>query len=82
MEDWEKFNEISLPEKEDFYSHFSMEDITDADYAQPKGVCKGFEVKHLGQYHDLYIEIILKLMFNILKNYTNFIMIYYFYQKE
>ena len=26
--------------------------------------------------------IFLKLMFNILKNYMNFIMIYYFYQKE
>ena len=31
MHDWEKFNEISLPKEEDFYSHLSMEDITDAD---------------------------------------------------
>ena len=30
MDDWGKFNEI-LPEKEDFYSHLNMEDITDAD---------------------------------------------------
>ena len=28
MDDWEKFNETSLPEKEDFYSHLNMEDIT------------------------------------------------------
>ena len=35
-----KFNEISLPEKEYFYSHFSMEDITDADYAHAKRVLK------------------------------------------
>ena len=27
-------------------------------------------------------DIFLKLMFNILKNYMNFIMIYHFYQKE
>ena len=33
MDDWERFNETSLPEKEDFYSHLKMEDITDADYA-------------------------------------------------
>ena len=32
MDDWEKFNEISLPEKEDFYSHLNMEDITETDY--------------------------------------------------
>ena len=28
---WENFGEPSLPEKEDFYSHLNMEDITDAD---------------------------------------------------
>ena len=36
MDDWEKFNETSLPEKEDFYSHLNMKDITDADYAYAK----------------------------------------------
>ena len=28
MNYWEKFNETSLPEKEDFYSHLNMEHIT------------------------------------------------------
>ena len=31
MDEWEKFNEISLPEKEEFYSNLNMEDIIDAD---------------------------------------------------
>ena len=31
MDDWEKFNEKSLSEKQDFYSHLNMEDITDTD---------------------------------------------------
>ena len=31
MDDWEKFDEISLPEKYDFYSHLYMEDITNAN---------------------------------------------------
>ena len=30
-----------------------MEDITDADYMHAKRVCKGFEIKYLGEYHDL-----------------------------
>ena len=55
MDDWEKFNETSLPEKEDFYSHLNMEDITDADYAHAKRVCKDFEIKNLEEYHDLYV---------------------------
>ena len=32
MNGWKKFNEISLPEKEDCYSHLHVVDITDADY--------------------------------------------------
>ena len=36
MNDWEKFNKTSLPEKEDFYSHLNLKDITDADYSQAK----------------------------------------------
>ena len=43
--DWQKFNEISLPEKEEFYSHLNMEDITDADCTHAKIVCKDFEIK-------------------------------------
>ena len=31
-----------------------MEDITDADYVHAKRVYKDFEIKHLGEYHDLY----------------------------
>ena len=33
MNDWKKFNETSLPEKDDFQSHLNIEDITVADYA-------------------------------------------------
>ena len=38
MDDWEKFNETKLPEKEHFYSHLYMEDITDADYTHRKRI--------------------------------------------
>ena len=37
MDCWEKFNETSLPEKEDFYGHLNMEDITNADYEHAFG---------------------------------------------
>ena len=32
MDSWERFNEISMPEKEAFYSSLNMEDITEVDY--------------------------------------------------
>ena len=31
MNDWERFSDTSLPEKEEFYSNLNMEDITDLD---------------------------------------------------
>ena len=56
MDDREKFNEILLPEKEDFYSHLNMEGITDADYAHAKAACKDFEIKSLEDYHNFYVK--------------------------
>ena len=56
MDDWEKFNKTSLPEKEDVYSHLNMENITDADYEHVKRICKDFEIKNLGKNHDLYLK--------------------------
>ena len=69
MDDWEKFNEKSLPNKEDYYSHLNMEDITDAYYAHEKWVCKDFEIKHLGEYHDLYVESDTLLLVDVLENF-------------
>ena len=56
IDDWEKFNETILPEKEEFYSNLDLEDITDAVYIHVKRVCKEFEIKTLGEYHDLYLK--------------------------
>ena len=36
MDEWEKFNETLVPEKEEFYSNLNMEDITDPDYMHAK----------------------------------------------
>ena len=40
MDDLEKFSDTSIPEKEDFYSHLNMEDVTNIDYTHKKRVCK------------------------------------------
>ena len=57
MDDWGKFNETLILEKQDFYSHLNLEDIIDADYVHAKGVCKDFEIKNLGEFQDLYVQI-------------------------
>ena len=56
MDTWERFNEESLPDKESFYSELYNEHITDEDYAHAQKVWSSFNVKGLGEYHDLYVQ--------------------------
>ena len=72
MDDLEKCNDTSLPEKENFYSHLEdMEDITDADYTHRKRICKDFQIKQLGEYHDLRVQSDKLLLAKIFENFRN-----------
>ena len=44
-----------------------MEDITDADYMHGKRVCKGFAIKNMGEYYDLYLRSDVLLLADVLK---------------
>ena len=57
--------------KKDFYSHLNMEDVTDADYVHEKGVCKDFELKDFGEYHDLYVQSNTLLLADVSENFRN-----------
>ena len=48
-----------------------MEDITEADYAHTKRVCRDFEIKYLGEYHDLYIQSGTLLLADVFENFRN-----------
>ena len=69
MEDWEKFNETKLPEKEEFYSNLNMENITDVDYMHAEIICKDFEIKNLGEHHDLYLKNDPLLLVDVFENF-------------
>ena len=45
MDNWERFNETSLPNKESFYSSLNMENIDDTDYRHGNNVFKKFKSK-------------------------------------
>ena len=64
MDDWKKFNQTLLPEKEDFYSHLNMEDITDTDYTHVKRVCKGLGI-------NLYVQSDTLLLADVFENFQN-----------
>ena len=56
MDIWERFNETSLPPKKSFYSELNLEDIIDKDYLHAQKVWDVFEIRNLGEYHDLYVQ--------------------------
>ena len=53
MDSWEKFDETTIPSKEDFYSNLNLEGISDENYANAQKVCEVFEINNRGEYHDL-----------------------------
>ena len=71
MDDWEKFNETSLPEKKRFYSSLNREDITDVDHRHAKRVFKDFNNKNLGDCRDLYVQSDTLLLAEVFENFKN-----------
>ena len=66
---WEKFSEISLPSKKEFYSNLNMEDISDIDYRHANNVFKVFKLENLGNYHDLYVQSDTLLLADVFNNF-------------
>ena len=71
MDSWQRFDETSLPDKEAFYSNLNMEDITDTDYIHANKVFTKFKLKHLGEYHNLYVQSDTLLLADIFENFRN-----------
>ena len=46
-----------------------MENVLDSDYNHAKQICKDFEIKNLGKYHDLYLKSDTVLLPDILKTF-------------
>ena len=56
MSEWNKFKETKLPPKEAFYSKLNMPGVSSENYEHACKVWKEFEIKNLGEYHDLYLK--------------------------
>ena len=71
MDSWEKFDETTLPPKEDFHSNLNLEDISDEDYALAQKVWDLFEIKNRGEYHDLHVQSDTLLLAEVFENFRN-----------
>ena len=71
MDSCERFDENTIPPKEAFYSELNLENITDKDYEHVKKVWEAFEIKNLGEYHDLYVQCDTFLLADVFENFRN-----------
>ena len=71
MDSWERFSEISLLSKENFYSNLNIEDISDIDYRHANNLFKRFKLENLGNYHDLYVQSDTLLLADVFNNFRD-----------
>ena len=71
MDNWEKFNETTIPPKEAFYSKLNLQGISDADYANAQKVWEVFGIKNRGEYHDLYAKSDILLLADVIENFRD-----------
>ena len=71
MDNWERFDETSLPNKESFYSNLNMEYIDGIDYRHGNNVVKRFKLKNFGEYHNLYVKSDTLLLADVFENFRN-----------
>ena len=77
MDSFEKFHEKQLPSKEEFHSILSNEHITDEQYDHAQNVWKTFNLKTMGDYHDLYLKSDILLLADVFENFRKTCLQYY-----
>ena len=60
-----------MPPKKSFYSELNLEDISNKDYLYAQKVWDIFEMRNLGEYHDLYLETDTSLLADVFEKIRN-----------
>ena len=77
MDSFQKFEKTELPTKEEFYSILSNEHITDEQYKHAQNVWDTFNLKTMGDYHDLYLKSDILLLADVFENFGKTCLQYY-----
>ena len=77
MDSFDKFNDLKLPTKDDFYSILNNQHISNEDYKHAKNIWKTFNISSMGEYHDLYLKSDILLLSDVFENFRKTCMLYY-----
>ena len=71
MNSFKKFKESELPDTDKFFSSLKDCGISEKEYQRALDVWKVFEIKTLGQYHDLYLKTDVLLLWDVSKKFIS-----------
>ena len=71
MDSWDRFNETSLPSRDNFYSNLYMSGVGDKEYEHARNVWKEFGTRNMGEYHDLYLRTDTILLANVFESFRS-----------
>ena len=71
MDNWNKFDETSLPSKEEFFSNLNISNISDKGYEYANKVWNTFNIKNLSEYHNLYVQSDTALLSDVFESFRN-----------
>ena len=77
MDSFQKFNDTQLPIKKDFFSILYNQHITHEQYDHAQTVWNTFDLKTMGDYHDLYLKSDTLLLADIFENFRKTCLQYY-----
>ena len=76
MDNWEKFDETTIPPKKALYRELNLEGISNEDDAHTQKVWEVFGIKNRCEYHDLYAQSDTLLLADVFENFTDSVMKY------
>ena len=77
LDSFDRFKEISLPEKGPFYSILRNSNVSKEDYEHAINVRNKFNMKAFGDYHDIYLKSDVLLLADIFENFRKLCLNYY-----
>ena len=71
FDSFKKFKETNLPDINKFFSSLKNSGISEKEYPRACDVWKLFEIKNLGEYHDLYLKTVVLLLCDVFEKFIS-----------